>query len=78
MKTEYDLFEILPNRSLVWHAWVRGTQGALEMLKAVGNRTCNECFATDLETREIIGSVNVNKEGRAAQSIVNERGAAPG
>jgi hypothetical protein len=54
----YDVFEVLPNRSLTLRACVRGTQRALEALKAVGSRTMNECFATDPETREVIGRVN--------------------
>jgi len=58
MHTEYDVFEILLNRSVKWHLCVREKQRALDMLRALGSRTFNECFATDLGTQEIIGRVN--------------------
>jgi len=71
MNTEYDVFEILLNRSVKWHVCVREKQRALDMLKAVGSRTFNECFATDLETRQIIG--RVNNGSIVAQTIVEDR-----
>jgi hypothetical protein len=58
MNTEFDVFEILQNGSVRWHLCVQEKQRALNMLRAVGSRTFNECFATDLETQEIIGRVN--------------------
>jgi hypothetical protein len=70
METEYDVFEILLNGSVKWHMCVREKQRALDMLKAVGSRTFNECFATDLETRQIIG--RINNGSIAAQPIVED------
>jgi hypothetical protein len=69
--TEYDVFEILFNRSVKWHVCVREKQDALDMLRAVGSRTFNECFAMNLATREIIG--RVNNGNIDAQHIVEER-----
>jgi len=59
MATQYDVFEILLDRSVKWRLCVRNKQRAIDLLKALGNQTFNECFATDLWTREIIGRVNV-------------------
>lgn len=71
METEYDVFEILLNRSVKWHLCVREKQRALDMLKAVGSRTFNECFATDLGTGEIIA--RANSEGSSpAEFAVSE------
>ena len=70
METEYDVFEVLLNRSIKWHLCVRGKQRALDMLKALGIRTFNECFATDLGTQEIIG--RVNSGNIAAESIIED------
>jgi len=70
VKTEYDVFEILLNHSVKWHLCVREKQRALDMLKALGRRTFNECFATDLETHEIIA--RVNSGSIAAQSIIED------
>ena len=64
MDNEYDVFEILPDGSAIWRAFVRGTHNAFEVLKAVGKQTCNECFATDLSRQTIIGRVN---SGRSAE-----------
>jgi hypothetical protein len=66
METEYDVFEIRLNRSVKWHLCIREKQCALDMLKALGTRTFNECFATDLETHEIIGRVNSESIGSEA------------
>jgi hypothetical protein len=70
MNTEFDVFEILENGSVKWHLCVQEKQRALSMLRAVGSRTFNECFATDLETQEIIG--RVNQRHVAASSVIND------
>jgi hypothetical protein len=74
VETEYDVFEILLNRSVKWHLCVREKQRALNMLKALGSRTFNECFATNLETHEIIARVNNGSIG--TQSILEDYRAA--
>jgi hypothetical protein len=76
MDTEYDVFEILPNRSVKWHLCIREKQRALDILRALGSRTFNECFATNLATREIIG--RVNSGSIAAQTIMEEHGVCAG
>ena len=58
MKTDYDLFEILPDGNAIWHACVQGSQQALETLRIMGTHTVNPCFAADLGRNEIIGRVN--------------------
>jgi hypothetical protein len=70
VETEYDVFEILLNRSVKWHLCVREKQRALDMLKALGSRTFNECFATDLGTHEIIARVNSVSIG--TQSVLED------
>jgi hypothetical protein len=70
VETEYDVFEVLLNRSVKWHLCVREKRCALDMLKALGSRTFNECFATDLETNEIIG--RVNSESIGLESILED------
>jgi hypothetical protein len=58
MDSEYDLFEISPDHSIEWRASVRGTKHALEQLNVLGQQTTNECFATGVLTREVLGRVN--------------------
>jgi hypothetical protein len=76
MDAEYDGFEVLQDRSVRWRFCLQGKQRALDMLKALGTRTFNECFATDLTTREIIG--RVNNGSIAAQIIMEEHTACAG
>jgi hypothetical protein len=70
VQTEYDVFEILLNRSVKWHLCVGGKQHALDVLKALGSRTFNECFATNLGTQEVIG--RVNSGSKAARSVIED------
>ncbi len=76
METEYDIFEILLNRSVKWHLCAQGRKGALYMLKLVGDRTLNECFAIDLGTRATIARVNCGNA--AAPSIIDNCAATAG
>ena len=66
LNIQYDVFEILPDGSAILRAFVKRTKHVLEMLKAVGMQTNNECFATNLNRRKIIGSVN---EGRSRSQV---------
>ena len=71
MNTQYNVFEILPEGYAILRAFAKGTKHSLWMLKVVGKQTCNECFATTLNSRRIIGRVN---DGRStAQINANER-----
>ena len=58
MHRQYDIFEIYPDHSVKWHACVVGLARALEKLDALGRETLNECFATDLDTQQIVARVN--------------------
>jgi hypothetical protein len=69
MDREYDVFEVCPDHSLKWRVRVLGKQATLAALEALTNETVNECFAMDIRTQEIIGSVN---EGRAQARILDE------
>lgn len=69
MNRQYDIFEILPDQSVMWHACVVGLARALEKLEALGRETLNECFATDLSTQQVIGRVNA---GPSAASIIDD------
>jgi hypothetical protein len=67
MSIQYNVFEILPDGSAILRAFVKGAKHALWMMEVFGKQTCNECFATTLNSRRIIGRVN---EGR---STANQR-----
>ena len=58
VNTDYDLFEVFPDGSVMWRVSIRGTQLALATLAAIGKQTVNECFAKNLRTQRVIGRVN--------------------
>jgi hypothetical protein len=57
MEIEYDVFETLQDRSVMWHASARGTKLALAKLQKISQMTPNECFAIHIDTKTIIGKV---------------------
>ena len=58
MHRQYDIFEIYPDHSVMWHACVVGLTRALEKLETLGRETLNECFATDPGTKQVVARVN--------------------
>ncbi len=54
----YDLFEKLPDQSVVWRGIVHGLQDAKLKLGELAAKTNNECFAMYLPTQEVVGRVN--------------------
>lgn len=58
MDCEYDLYGLLPDRSIKWRSCVRGTRRAVEALQEMAEQTENGCFATEQMTDEIIARVN--------------------
>jgi len=72
MNRQYDVFEIYPDHSVKWHAWVVGLARAIEKLEALGRETLNECFATDLGTQQIVARVNA---GPSAEKILDDSSA---
>lgn len=69
MHRRYHIFEIYPDHSLKWHASVTGKKRVLEKLKALSRETLNECFATEVGTREIIACVNA---GQSVAKILDD------
>jgi hypothetical protein len=65
MDREYDLFEILPDGSVLWRAVVPGLENALARLKMLGSLSTNEHFAIHTPTRTVVSRVNVLKSNAA-------------
>jgi hypothetical protein len=59
MDRDYDIFEKLPDESVVWRTSVHGTQNLACELERVGEKTTNECFAINIDTKEVLGRINV-------------------
>jgi hypothetical protein len=57
MEFEYDVFETLQDRSLMWRTCARGTKLALVELEKISRMTPNECFAIHIDTKTIIGKI---------------------
>lgn len=58
MNREYDLFERLPDGSLKWRGFARGTETARLRLRQFATETMNECLAMHIPTQDIVARVN--------------------
>jgi hypothetical protein len=63
---EYEIFEVLQDGSVRWHACVRGTTAGLATLDQFSKKTTNECFAIHLSTQTILARVKHRSDGEAA------------
>jgi hypothetical protein len=54
----YDLFEVFPDGSPLWHASVVGHDVAISKLKELSARTTNEVRVIDLRTNAIVAALN--------------------
>ena len=59
MNREYDIFEKLPDGTVLWHTLIQGLENALASLRDLGGQSPNEFFAMHTPTKETIGRVNV-------------------
>jgi|GEM_PF-3223160 len=75
MDRTYDIFEVLPDKSLLWKACVLGAQNVADVMADIGKRTANECFAMNINTKEIIARVNVKPRGAASVKSAESAGA---
>jgi hypothetical protein len=62
MDRTFDIFEVLPDESPLWKACVLGAQNVVGVLSDIGKGTPNECFAMNMDTREILARVNVKRK----------------
>lgn len=59
MDREFDLFEKLPDGSVLWKAVVPGFENALIRLQSLGSISSNEHFAIHTPTKTVVARVNV-------------------
>jgi hypothetical protein len=60
MNREYDLFEELPDGSILWRAVAQGLESALAKLKELGSISPNQHFAMHTPTKTVVGRVNAH------------------
>jgi hypothetical protein len=65
MDREYDLFEELPDGSVLWRAVVPGLENALAKLQELGRLSPNGHFAMHTATKTVVGRVNEPKSSAA-------------
>jgi hypothetical protein len=58
MDREYDIFERLPDGSILWRTVIKGFENALAALTKLGGGSPNEHFAIHTPTNTIIARVN--------------------
>jgi hypothetical protein len=59
MERQYDIFEKLPDGSVVWRTFIPGLDNALAELKKFSKLSPNEFFVFHTPTKETIARVNV-------------------
>src|SRR5215469_14083199 len=59
MDRDYEIYEVLPDGSVVRIARVHGLEFALVRLRELAKHTSRECFAADAKTRQVVGQMNV-------------------
>jgi hypothetical protein len=64
---DYDLFESLPDGSIVWKAVARGRDDAVAKLNELGRLSPNEHFAIHTPTMVVIARVNEPTAGGASE-----------
>jgi hypothetical protein len=62
MDYQYDLFEILPDGSKLWHGAAEGRETALERLRQLANKAEHPVFAMSLKTREVLTKLEPKKQ----------------
>ncbi len=58
MDREYDIFEKLPDGSILWRTMVKGFENALVGLKKLGSVSQNEHFAIHTPSNTVVARVN--------------------
>jgi len=58
MERSYDIFEVMPDGTLIWRATVVGHEPAIIALKNMAAQTKNEVLLMHLETRTTIAIMN--------------------
>lgn len=58
MQRSYDIFEVMPDGSLLWRAAVDGHENAIADLKKLAAQTMNEMYVMHVPTKAIIASIN--------------------
>ena len=58
MERSYDIFEVMPDGSLMWRAEVTGHENAVAKLKHLAAQTTNELLVMHLATKAVIAIMN--------------------
>jgi hypothetical protein len=59
---EYDVFEIFPDGTHIWRAFVRGLVGARARVMELGKTSSNEFYAIHTPTKEIVANTTKGAE----------------
>jgi hypothetical protein len=70
MERCYDIFEKMPDGSMVWRGVVTGYENAIAALKELATETSNELHLLHLSTHSVVATINENSLKQMA--IVSE------
>jgi hypothetical protein len=66
MDRDYDLFEVLPDGSVIWKEAVAGHENAIRQLVELSKQTSNEVRVMHVLSNTLIASTNGPKAQRAS------------
>jgi hypothetical protein len=61
MDRTYDIFEVMPDGSVIWRCAVTGHDKAIVRLKELSSETSNEVRLMHVPTKSLIAEMNVPK-----------------
>jgi hypothetical protein len=64
MERDYDVFEIMPDGSLIWRGAVSGHEKAILKLKELASGTSNVVRLMHIPTKTFIAEMNISKAVR--------------
>lgn len=70
MDREYDLFERLPDGSIIWRDHTSGLTGAALRLRDIAKSTSNECLAVHLSSGETVARMSLRASGDGRPTLV--------
>jgi hypothetical protein len=60
MNQQYDVFEVSPDGTLLWHAMVKDDEDATEKLRQVAKDNPHEFRLIHISTKRVIATINAN------------------
>ena len=65
MQRTYDIFEKMPDGTIMWRASIDGHEEAIRKLKELATRNLNEWQVLHLPTQSLVATITASKTGQS-------------